>query len=233
MQHACGFLFLSETGRGNFKSKPLDALQSKMCSQNGNTQLQPPPLNCMAQAALLQLLDFSLGRGPWESRRPGAAPRRHAWGCCMSFSLLGGLCSTPTADHLLSLSLQESSHAGTKAAGHPAGAAPGDSQAGPGGDLTSSQQVWLRGAGGEHPWAGAVSTACSLASMGCPAPCFCLRVCCARCPWLGQELTQREGQKGHPQKGSLAMQGAGSCSAVPTPAPCHAELKSCNFPMFN
>lgn len=71
-------------------------------------------------------------------------------------------------------------------------------------------------------------TACLLAPMGCPAPCFCLGVCYARCPQLGSLWW--EGQKGYPKKSALLCKARGGCSAVPTPAPCHVALKSCNLP---
>lgn len=115
-----------------------------MCSQNGNTQLPPPPLNCMAGAALLQLLDFSLGRDPWERRKLRAVPNTMQE-CYVPPSLLGGLCCIPvlTTHPVLSLSLQKPSHAGTKADSHLIGAAPGDSNGGLGGDLACPQQVWF------------------------------------------------------------------------------------------
>lgn len=116
-----------------------------------------------------------------ETRGKAGNSEQHpntVWGCCVSPSLLGGLRSTPAADHLpCPLPI-------------PAGAIPcwhrgswpprwsspwgQPGQAGRRHHFSPAGVVW--GAGGVQPGGGGggMFTACPLAPMGCPAPCFCM-----------------------------------------------------------
>lgn len=184
-----------------------------------------------------------------ETRGKAGNSEQHpntVWGCCVSPSLLGGLRSTPAADHLpCPLPI-------------PAGAIPcwhrgswpprwsspwgQPGQAGRRHHFSPAGVVW--GAGGVQPGGG--GAVCSLHAhlhpWGALHPVSAWGVCCAICPQLGRALgiNPTGGSEGAPQKGSLAMQGMGgtlSCAhACPTPRgteklqPPDTQLMSCYFP---
>lgn len=172
--------------------------------------------------AQLQLPCCSFSISAWNRTRGKAGNSEQCpnavCACSVPLSLLGGLCSTPAADSLpcpvLSLSLQGPFYAGTKEAGHPAGAAPGDCQSALGEDITSPQQVWfgeLEGA----PMGRGLFTACLLVPLGCPAPCFCLGGCWGNTHSWTKLWALTWGWKGYPKMTVLPCKVWGDAQLCP------------------